>query len=179
MVGQRLTHCGDLGISHSHSWTIWALSSAAKCNLAPSQYSICLKQFSGVSWILQGGGGGQMFPTSGILGQSLGGDVVNSSRASCRPLTSCNTFLMLLRKGGGGCRLSICHYLIIQCVPILKRKHNLSVRYLHCHARFNQNICFIIKGIFSSFIWYQTHDDISMHDWKGIIWTHACQNRFA
>ena len=27
-------------------------------------------------------------------------------------------------------------------------------------------ICFIIKGIFSFFIWYQTHDDISMHDWK-------------
>ena len=39
----------------------------------------------------------------------------------------------------------------IQCVPI-KRKPVLSVRYLHCHARFNQTICFIIKGIFSSFI---------------------------
>ena len=36
----------------------------------------------------------------------------------------------------------------------------------HYHARFNQIICFIIKGIFSSFIWYQTHDDISMYDWK-------------
>ena len=67
---------------------------------------------------------------------------------------------------------------LMQCVPI-KRKPVLSVRYLHCHARFNQTICFIIKGIFSSFIWYQTHDDISMHDWKGIIWTHACQSRFA
>ena len=49
----------------------------------------------------------------------------------------------------------------IQCVPI-KRKPVLSVRYLHCHASFNQIICFIIMGIFSSFIWYQTHDDISM-----------------
>ena len=67
---------------------------------------------------------------------------------------------------------------IIQCVPI-KRKPVLSVGYLHCHGRFNQTTCFIIKGIFSSFIWYQTHDDISMHDWKGTIWTHACQNRFA
>ena len=67
---------------------------------------------------------------------------------------------------------------VIQYVPI-KRKLVLSVTYLHCHAIFyNQTICFIIKGIFSS-IWYQTHDDISMHDWKGIIWTHACQNRFA
>ena len=37
----------------------------------------------------------------------------------------------------------------------------------------------IIKGIFSSFIWYQTHDDISMHDWKGTIYTHACQTWFA
>ena len=34
----------------------------------------------------------------------------------------------------------------IQCVPI-KRKPVLSVRYLHCYARFNQIICFIIKGI--------------------------------
>ena len=66
----------------------------------------------------------------------------------------------------------------IQCVPI-KRKPVLSGRYPHCHARSDQSICFIIKGIFSSFIWYQTHDDISMHDWKGIIWTHVCQNRFA
>ena len=56
----------------------------------------------------------------------------------------------------------------IQCVPI-KRKPIFSVRYLHCHARFNQTIWFIVKGIFSSFIWYQTHDDISMHDWKGTI----------
>ena len=32
-----------------------------------------------------------------------------------------------------------------------------------------QTICFIIKGIFSSFIWYQTHDDISMQEWKGTI----------
>ena len=39
---------------------------------------------------------------------------------------------------------------IIPCVPE-KRKPILSVRYL-CHARFNQTICFIIKGIFSSFI---------------------------
>ena len=43
---------------------------------------------------------------------------------------------------------------IIQCVPI-KRKPVLSVGYLHCHTRFNQTIYFIIKGIFSSFIWYQ------------------------
>ena len=41
--------------------------------------------------------------------------------------------------------------IIPQCVPI-KRKPVLSVRYLHCHARFNQTICFIIKGIFSSLI---------------------------
>ena len=40
-------------------------------------------------------------------------------------------------------------------------------------------ICFMFKGIFPSFIWYQTHDDISMHDWKGTIWTHTCQNRVA
>ena len=57
---------------------------------------------------------------------------------------------------------------VIQCVPI-KRKPVLSVRYIHCHARFNQTMCFIIEGIFSSFIWYQTHDDISMHDWKETI----------
>ena len=50
-----------------------------------------------------------------------------------------------------------------------KKETRLPVRYLHCHARFNQIICFIIKGIFSSFIWYQTHDDISMHDWKETI----------
>ena len=56
----------------------------------------------------------------------------------------------------------------VQCIPI-KRKPVLSVRYLHCHARFNQTICVIIKGIFSSFIWYQTHDVISMHEWKGTI----------
>ena len=43
----------------------------------------------------------------------------------------------------------------IQCVPI-KTKPVLSVGYLHCHARFNQTMCFIIKGSFSSFIWYQT-----------------------
>ena len=55
----------------------------------------------------------------------------------------------------------------IQCVPI-KRKPGLSVRYLHCHASFDQTLCFIIKGIFSSFIWYHTHV-ISMHDWKGTI----------
>ena len=42
------------------------------------------------------------------------------------------------------------HIRPIQCVPI-KRKLVLSVGYLHCHARFNQTICFIIKGIFSSF----------------------------
>ena len=30
-------------------------------------------------------------------------------------------------------------------------------------------IRFIIKSIFSSFIWYQTHNDISMHEWKGTI----------
>ena len=58
------------------------------------------------------------------------------------------------------------HKLPIQCVPI-KRKPVLSVGYLYFHARFNQTICFIIKGILSSFIWYQTHDKISMHDWKG------------
>ena len=58
--------------------------------------------------------------------------------------------------------------IIIQCVPI-KRKPVSSVRYLHCHASFNQTIHIIIKGIFSSFIWYQTHDDFSMHDWKGTI----------
>ena len=40
---------------------------------------------------------------------------------------------------------------VIQCVPI-KRKPVLLVGYLYCHARFNQTICFIIKGIFSSFI---------------------------
>ena len=34
----------------------------------------------------------------------------------------------------------------IQCVPI-KWKPVLSVGYLHCHARLNQIICFIIKGI--------------------------------
>ena len=56
----------------------------------------------------------------------------------------------------------------IQCVPI-KRKPVLSVRYLHCHARLKQTVCFIIKSIFSSFIWYQTHNDISMHEWKGTI----------
>ena len=57
---------------------------------------------------------------------------------------------------------------IVQCVPI-KKKPVSSVGYLHCNARFNQTICFIIKGIFSSFIWYQTHDDILMHKWKGTI----------
>ena len=56
-------------------------------------------------------------------------------------------------------------HVVIQCVPV-NRKPVLSVRYLHCHSRLNQTICFIIKGIFSSFIWYQTHDDISMHDWN-------------
>ena len=56
----------------------------------------------------------------------------------------------------------------IQCVPI-KSKSGLSVKYLHWHAYFNQTIWFIIKCIFNSFIWYQTHDDISMHDWKGTI----------
>ena len=57
----------------------------------------------------------------------------------------------------------------IPCVPE-NRKPDLSVRYLYCHAIVNQTtLCFIIKGIFSSFIWYQTHDDISMHDWKGTI----------
>ena len=40
---------------------------------------------------------------------------------------------------------------IVQCVPI-KRKPVLSVRYLHCHARLKQTVCFIIKSIFSSFI---------------------------
>ena len=40
---------------------------------------------------------------------------------------------------------------------------------LNKFERFNQTICFIITGIFSSFIWYQTHDDISMHDWKETI----------
>ena len=54
----------------------------------------------------------------------------------------------------------------VQCVPI-KRKPVLSVRYLHCHARLKHTICFIIKSISSSFIWYQTH--ISMHEWKGTI----------
>ena len=39
----------------------------------------------------------------------------------------------------------------VQCVPI-KRKPVLSVRYLHCHARVKQTVCFIIKSIFSSFI---------------------------
>ena len=67
----------------------------------------------------------------------------------------------------------------IPSVPDKKRKPVLSVRYLHCRPSFNQTICSIFKGIFSSFIWYQTHDDISMHDWKGTIWTRACQNRFA
>ena len=33
-----------------------------------------------------------------------------------------------------------------------KRKPVLSVIHLHYHARFNQTICFIIIGIFSSFI---------------------------
>ena len=47
-----------------------------------------------------------------------------------------------------------------------KRKPVLSVRYLQCHASFNQSKYFILKGIFSTFIWYQTHDNISMHDWK-------------
>ena len=37
----------------------------------------------------------------------------------------------------------------IQCVPLKKRKPVFSVRYLHCHARCNQTICFTIKGIFS------------------------------
>ena len=59
-------------------------------------------------------------------------------------------------------------HVYIQCVPI-KRKPVLSVRYLYCHARFNQTIYFFIKGIFSSFIWYQIHDDISMHEWKRTI----------
>ena len=58
--------------------------------------------------------------------------------------------------------------LVIQCVPI-KRKPVLSVRYLHCHARLKQTVCFIITSIFSSFSWYQTHNDISMHEWKGTI----------
>ena len=66
----------------------------------------------------------------------------------------------------------------IQCVP-QKRKPVFSVRYLLCHARSIQTIYFIIKSIFSSFIWYQTHNDISMHEWKGTIQTHACQKRFA
>ena len=59
-------------------------------------------------------------------------------------------------------------FMPVQCVPI-KRKPVLSVRYLHCHARLKQTVCFIIKSIFSSFIWYQTHNDISMHEWKGTI----------
>ena len=66
----------------------------------------------------------------------------------------------------------------IPCVPE-KRKPVLSVRYLHCRPSFHQTICFLFKGIFPSFIWYQTHDDILMHDWKGTILTHACQNRVA
>ena len=50
--------------------------------------------------------------------------------------------------------ISMFVYYVIQCLPI-KRKPVLSVGYLdyfHCHARFNQTICLIIKGIFSSFI---------------------------
>ena len=39
---------------------------------------------------------------------------------------------------------------VIQCVPI-KRKPVLSVGYLHYHARFNQTICFIIKGMYLFF----------------------------
>ena len=58
--------------------------------------------------------------------------------------------------------------LIIQCVPI-KRKPVLSMGYLHCHAILKQTVCFILKSIFSSFIWYQTHNDISMHEWTGTI----------
>ena len=53
----------------------------------------------------------------------------------------------------------------IPCVPE-KRKPVLSARYFHCRPGFHQTIWFIFKGIFPSFIWYQTHDDISMHDWK-------------
>ena len=56
----------------------------------------------------------------------------------------------------------------VQCVPI-KRKPGLSVRYLHCYARFNQTVRFSIKGIFSSFILIPNIDDISMHEWKGTI----------
>ena len=76
-------------------------------------------------------------------------------------------------QGNGSHQIFCCKELMIreihiQCVPI-KRKPVLSVGYRRCHRRFNQTICFIIKGILSSFIWYQTHDDISMHDWKGTI----------
>ena len=69
-------------------------------------------------------------------------------------------------------------YLPIQCVP-QKRKPVLSVRYLLCHARLKQTICSIMKSMFSSFIWYQTYNDTSMHEWKRTLQTHACQKRFA
>ena len=52
------------------------------------------------------------------------------------------------------------HIYTVQCVPI-KRKPVLSVEYLHCHARFNQTILFIIKGSFSSFMWSTKHMMIS------------------
>ena len=67
---------------------------------------------------------------------------------------------------------------VIQCVPE-KRKPVLSVIYLHCRAGFNQNYMLRYLGHFLFFHLIQTHDDISMHDWKGKIWSHACQNRFS
>ena len=43
--------------------------------------------------------------------------------------------------------------------PNKKETRFVSEIYLQCRAIFNQTICFVIKGIFSSFIWYQAHDD--------------------
>ena len=38
----------------------------------------------------------------------------------------------------------------VQCVPI-KRKHVLSVRYLHCHARFNQTTVYMYVSLSRAF----------------------------
>ena len=50
---------------------------------------------------------------------------------------------------------------MLQYTRVSQKKGNrfLSVRYRHCRPSFNQTICFMVKGIFPSFIWYQTHDD--------------------
>ena len=54
-------------------------------------------------------------------------------------------------------------------VSARKKETRFISEYIFIAPHIETNYMLHIKSIFSSIIWYQTHNDISMYEWKGTI----------